>query len=81
QKTDVILSPKDKVLFAGDSMMQGVAPLLKRQLQTDYNISSIDLSKQSTGLAYPKFFNWPQTIANRLASDDSIKLLVVFLGP
>lgn len=81
QKTEVILSPQDKVLFAGDSMMQGVAPLLKRQLQSDYQISSIDLSKQSTGLAYPRFFNWPQTIANRLASDDSIKLLVVFLGP
>lgn len=81
QKTEIILSPEDKVLFAGDSMMQGVAPLLKRQLQTDYNISSIDLSKQSTGLAYPRFFNWPQTIATRLASDDSIKLLVVFLGP
>lgn len=81
QKTEVILLPEDKVLFAGDSMMQGVAPLLKRQLQSDYKISSIDLSKQSTGLAYPRFFNWPQTIANRLASDDSIKLLVVFLGP
>lgn len=81
QKTEVILAPEDKVLFAGDSMMQGVAPLLKRQLQSDYKISSIDLSKQSTGLAYPRFFNWPQTIANRLASDSSIKLLIVFLGP
>ncbi|MEQ4908644.1 SGNH/GDSL hydrolase family protein [Proteus vulgaris] len=80
-KTEITLSPEDKVLFAGDSMMQGVAPLLKRQLQTNYNISSIDLSKQSTGLAYPRFFNWPQTIATRLASDKSIKLLVVFLGP
>ncbi|NBM97103.1 DUF459 domain-containing protein [Proteus penneri] len=81
QKTEITLSSEDKVLFAGDSMMQGVAPLLKRQLKTDYNINSIDLSKQSTGLAYPRFFNWPQTIATRLASDDSIKLLVVFLGP
>lgn len=81
QKTEITLSPEDKVLFAGDSMMQGVAPVLKRQLQSNYKISSIDLSKQSTGLAYPRFFNWPQTIANSLANDSNIKLLVVFLGP
>ncbi|MEQ4676362.1 SGNH family hydrolase [Providencia vermicola] len=70
-----------KVLFAGDSMMQGVAPHVKNMLLKKYNIDSINLSKQSTGLAYPRFFNWPQTIAKALNDNPNIKVLVVFLGP
>lgn len=71
----------DQVLFAGDSMMQGIAPHVKNMLLKKYNIDSINLSKQSTGLAYPRFFNWPQTIAKALNDNPNIKVLVVFLGP
>ncbi|NRN28932.1 DUF459 domain-containing protein [Photorhabdus heterorhabditis] len=80
-KTNVTLTAKDKVLFAGDSMMQGIAPHLKRRLFQDYGISSINLSKQSTGLAYPSFFNWPATINKTLEANHDIKLVVIFLGP
>ncbi|MCW7549706.1 DUF459 domain-containing protein [Photorhabdus sp. APURE] len=80
-KTNVTLTAKDKVLFAGDSMMQGIAPHLKRRLYQDYSISSINLSKQSTGLAYPSFFNWPETINKTLEANHDIKLIVIFLGP
>ncbi|OTA20221.1 periplasmic protein [Xenorhabdus beddingii] len=81
QKTHVNLGAKDKVLFAGDSMMQGIAPHLKRRLYQEYGISSLNLSKQSTGLSYPGFFDWPQTISNALRDNPDIKLVVVFLGP
>ncbi|PHM44999.1 periplasmic protein [Xenorhabdus mauleonii] len=81
QKTHINLGTKDKVLFVGDSMMQGVAPLLKRRLSQEYGISSINLSKQSTGLSYPSFFDWPKTISNTLKTHTDIKLIVVFLGP
>ncbi|SFO08358.1 DUF459 domain-containing protein [Xenorhabdus japonica] len=81
QKTHVSLSAEDKVLFAGDSMMQGVAPYLKRRLSQEYGISSINLSKQSTGLSYPGFFDWPKTISDALRTNSDIKLMVVFLGP
>ncbi|WP_445496195.1 SGNH/GDSL hydrolase family protein [Photorhabdus sp. SF281] len=80
-KTNVTLTAKDKVLFAGDSMMQGIAPHLKRRLYQDYGVSSINLSKQSTGLAYPSFFNWPETIDKALEANHDIKLVVIFLGP
>ncbi|MCW7763918.1 SGNH/GDSL hydrolase family protein [Photorhabdus luminescens] len=80
-KTNVTLTAKDKVLFAGDSMMQGIAPHLKRRLYQDYGISSINLSKQSTGLAYPSFFNWPETINKTLEANHDIKLVIIFLGP
>ncbi|MBD2809406.1 DUF459 domain-containing protein [Xenorhabdus sp. Vera] len=80
-KIHVSLGIKDKVLFAGDSMMQGVAPHLKRRLTKEYGISSINLSKQSTGLSYPSFFDWPKTISNALRENADIKLVVIFLGP
>ncbi|MDR0217578.1 MAG: GDSL-type esterase/lipase family protein [Enterobacteriaceae bacterium] len=81
QKTNVKLGVQDKVLFAGDSMMQGVAPHLKRRLYQEYGIASINLSKQSTGLTYPSFFDWPKTIHDTLDQNPDIKLIIVFLGP
>ncbi|PHM30148.1 DUF459 domain-containing protein [Xenorhabdus innexi] len=81
QKTEVRLGSKDKVLFAGDSMMQGVAPHLKRRLYQEYGVSGINLSRQNTGLTYSGFFDWPKTIHDALNQDSDIKLVVIFLGP
>ncbi|MCC8378481.1 SGNH family hydrolase [Xenorhabdus sp. PB30.3] len=81
QKTEVRLGSRDKVLFAGDSMMQGVAPHLKRRLYQEYGISGINLSRQNTGLTYSGFFDWPKTIRNALNQDPDIRLVIVFLGP
>ena len=77
----VILEPGDEVFFVGDSLMQGVAPHLANTLLKRFNIKSINLSKQSTGLAYPGFFNWPQTVHETLEAHRNIRLMVVFLGP
>lgn len=75
------LSKADSIFFAGDSLMQGVAPHVQKYLQQNYQIKSVNLSKQSTGLSYPSFFDWPKTIQDTLKSDHTIKILVVFLGP
>lgn len=75
------ISSGQRVFFAGDSMMQGVAPHLAVRLRREYGLSSLDLSRQSTGLAYPKSFNWPATIAQTLADNPDIKLMAIFLGP
>jgi uncharacterized protein len=80
-KAAFTLTPTDEVFFAGDSLMQGVAPHVQKWLSEDYGIKTINLSKQSTGLSYPSFFNWPQTIARTLNDNPHIKILVVFLGP
>ena len=77
----VQLSAGDKVFFAGDSMMEGVAPHVQRWLSSQYGIDSLNLSRQSTGLSYPSFFDWPATIEKTLREDQKIRLLVVFLGP
>ncbi|MCT6883299.1 MAG: DUF459 domain-containing protein [Snodgrassella alvi] len=80
-KAAFTLTATDEVFFAGDSLMQGVAPHVQKWLSDVYGIKSINLSKQSTGLTYPGFFNWPQTIANTLDNNPHIKILVMFLGP
>lgn len=73
------LAPADKILLVGDSMMQGVAPYVMSGLRKQYSAEAIDLSKHSTGLAYPGFFNWPETIKEHL-TNTSFKALVIFLG-
>lgn len=75
------LTKNDQVFFAGDSLMQGVAPFVQKHLLENYEIKTVNLSKQSTGLSYPSFFDWPKTIKDTLASNPDIKILVVFLGP
>ncbi|MDH0730622.1 DUF459 domain-containing protein [Pseudomonas sichuanensis] len=79
--TVVSLAAGDDVLLVGDSLMQGVAPHLANSLRKRYQIRTVNLSKQSTGLAYPGFFNWPKTVAQTLAHEPNIRLMVVFLGP
>lgn len=74
----IVLTPQDKVLLVGDSMMQGVAPHVARVLQKA-NIASLDLSKQSTGLAYPTYFDWPATVQKAIP-ESGITVMVVFLG-
>lgn len=76
----IVLHQGDKVFFAGDSLMQGIAPFVQKYLK-QAGINSINLSKQSTGLAYPNFFDWPKTIEQTLQKTPDIRLLVVFLGP
>lgn len=75
----IVLGQDDVVFFAGDSLMQGVAPYVQKWL-SDQQIKSLNLSKQSTGLTYPKFFDWPATIREALNKDPNIKVLVMFLG-
>ncbi|MBH8611146.1 SGNH/GDSL hydrolase family protein [Pseudomonas mohnii] len=81
QLSVVTLQAGDEVFFVGDSLMQGVAPYLANTLFKRFNIKSVNLSRQSTGLAYPGFFNWPLTVQSTLQSHRNIRLVVIFLGP
>lgn len=80
-KDHIWLTAHGKVFFAGDSMMQGIAPHIMLALNKRYGIQSINKSKQSTGLTLPGFFDWPRTVSETLQSEPDIELLVVFLGP
>jgi hypothetical protein len=70
-----------KMMFAGDSMMQGVAPLVINSIRKIYPKGQyVDLSKQSTGLTVKRYFDWPQKIKDGIAKEN-FKVIVVFLGP
>ena len=70
-----------KVLFAGDSMMQGVAPLVINQLRKENPKGVfVDLSAQSTGLTVRRYFDWPTKIKDETLAR-GFELVAVFLGP
>lgn len=66
-------------LFIGDSLMQGVAVALNRDLK-DLGLKTMDLSKQNTGLSYKSYFDWAKATNNALENNPHLKYLVVLLG-
>jgi len=69
-----------KVLFAGDSLMQGVAPIAIADLKKIYpNGKFIDLSQQSTGLTVRRYFDWPKKIEEE-SLKQGFNVVVIFLG-
>lgn len=76
-----LLPGTQRILLAGDSMMQGVAPLLMRdlaRLHPDWEVH--DLSRISTGLTVRRYFDWPSRIVDEMDAK-GLTLVVVFLGP
>lgn len=70
-----------RILFAGDSMMQGVAPLAIRELARQHpDWQMWDESRQSTGLTVKHYFDWPARIIEAI-DQRQLTLVVVFLGP
>ena len=72
---------RQRILLAGDSMMQGIAPLLMHdlsRLHPDWEVQ--DLSRQSTGLTVRRYFDWPARIVDEMDAR-SLTLVVIFLGP
>jgi hypothetical protein len=70
-----------RVLFAGDSMMQGVAPQVMRQWSQQYpDWQMQDLSRQSTGLTVKRYFDWPAKIIEEMDAQN-LTLVVIFMGP
>lgn len=73
------LGAGDRILLVGDSLMQGLAPHLITNLKRKYKVESMDLSKHSTGLTYPAFFDWPATVEDAFELED-YSVVIVFLG-
>lgn len=69
----------DEFLLIGDSLMQGVALALSKDLK-DLGIKNTNLSKQNTGLSFKKYFDWIKTTEQALKEKPNIKFLVVLLG-
>ena len=73
------LNAGDEVLFMGDSLMQYVGMNAKKFFPKR-SLRVIDLSKQSTGLASKKSFDWQKTLDTALRENGGVKLVVVLLG-
>ncbi|HDZ5094947.1 TPA: DUF459 domain-containing protein [Campylobacter jejuni] len=77
--TKLELQNGDEFLFIGDSLMQGVAIALNKDLR-NLNLKVTDLSKQNTGLSYKSYFDWSKAINEAFVKNSNIKYLVVLLG-
>lgn len=75
----ITLTANDRILLVGDSLMQGLAPHLMTNLKRKYKVETMDLSKHSTGLTYPAFFDWPATVEDAFELED-YSVVIVFLG-
>ena len=70
-----------RILFAGDSMMQGVAPIVIRRLKASHPGWLLrDESQQSTGLSIKRRLDWVQKIKNEIV-EHKLTTVAVFLGP
>jgi hypothetical protein len=77
----VAMQAPPKILFAGDSMMQGVAPLVISHMRKEFPGGLfVDVSRQSTGLTVNRYFDWPAKIKDETIKQD-INTVVIFLGP
>ncbi|KGI55970.1 SGNH/GDSL hydrolase family protein [Campylobacter sp. MIT 97-5078] len=75
----LVIQKGEEFLLIGDSLMQGVALALTRDL-SKLKIKSTNLSKQSTGLSYKSYFNWASAIQAAFVENKNLKYLVVLLG-
>ncbi|EAL7624140.1 DUF459 domain-containing protein [Campylobacter upsaliensis] len=73
------ISLSEEFLLIGDSLMQGVAVALNKDLK-NLGLKVVDLSKQNTGLSYKSYFDWAKETTKTLQNNKKIKYLVVLLG-
>ena len=70
-----------RILFAGDSMMQGIAPIIMRQLKASHPEWLLrNESQQSTGLTVKRRLDWVQKIKTEIV-EYKLTTVAVFLGP
>lgn len=76
-----LLSGPQRILLAGDSMMQGIAPFFMREVARSHPDWQVhDLSRQSTGLTMRRYFDWPAKLVDEMEAKN-LTLVVIFLGP
>ncbi len=74
-----VIKENETFLFAGDSLMQGVAPHVRRVLCGNRKTRCDDLSKPSSGLSQTSFHDWPGAIRQAFAKQ-SYSAVFVFMG-
>ncbi len=68
-----------RILLLGDSLMEGLGPVMHRVMRNRRGLEFIISAKYSTGLCRPDYFNWPQhmsSVVHRYAPD----LVIFFIG-
>lgn len=77
------MASRTRVVFAGDSIMEGLGPVLAGSLQDDLQkrgcTESVQAGRRSTGLCRPDYFDWPARMRG-LVGDGRARLVVFCIG-
>ncbi len=73
------LGQKKKILLVGDSMMQGLVPLIQTALKHRKDLEIVHRVKVSTGLSNQRFFHWPDNL-KKLLKQHNPHVVIVFIG-
>ena len=67
------------LLFAGDSIMEGLGPVVAGMLPNTDNLKIVQAGVSSTGLCRPDFYDWPTTMRTYMTTLHP-KLVVICIG-
>ena len=79
RQTETPVAPQPALLFAGDSIMEGLGPVVAGMLPNQGNLKIVQAGKSSTGLCRPDFYDWPHAMRNYMATLHP-KLVVLCIG-
>lgn len=68
-----------RVMMVGDSLMEGLGPVLHRSLMDRKGMEVVVTAKYSTGLCRPDIFDWPATM-RQVVSSRRPDLVIFFIG-
>ena len=72
-------APQPCLLFAGDSIMEGLGPVVAGMLPNKGNLNIVQAGVSSTGLCRPDFYDWPKTMRAYMTTLHP-KLVVICIG-
>ncbi len=79
RQTETPVATQPALLFAGDSIMEGLGPVVAGMLPNQGNLKIVQAGRSSTGLCRPDFYDWPKAMREYMTSLHP-KLVVICVG-
>lgn len=67
------------VLFAGDSIMQGLGPVMADRISNRNGLNLVQAGRSSTGLCRPDVYDWPKAMREYMETERP-KIVVICIG-
>ena len=75
----LVLDMPQTVLFAGDSIMEELGPVLAQMLAGRKSLKLVQAGRSSTGLCRPDFYDWPKAMRSLMRAEQP-RTVVICIG-